>query len=391
MSLPLSRVPVRSADMLSDALSNTPRASLPSAVNLEEFLQAAAARQAAQQAEQEQRERRSVVWVAGLAGNAKRNSLGSVTTKRLSEKRSSSILSTHSAAAAGSAAGKDDDAIGSLLRHLKLQDDAKPSPRTSGSRRGSRNQPPGSPTKKLAHQQSAPGSKRPSLLLSPELADSTASATYPPTHPLMSPTGSAAVAPLMSPGGIGSPTRQRRSMPPRTPTTASASHALPSVEHLRAIPFSRPSVLPQPPSASSPLTSPSHRSLNSAADSTAAPPLLSPLAAPPSPTTRRSSMPCQSAGSLQRFWSDTRQAEFNGRRSSKVFDNKVVSGELSQQQQTEEGAEIVAKPVKQVRWRDDVQFESRPRAGTADAAVLKTAADANYAWLPIGTSLRVEQ
>ena len=370
--------------MLSDALSDAPRATLPSPVNLEEFLQAAAARQTAERVEQEQRDRQRVVWVAGLAGNAKRNSLGSVTTKRLSEKRSSAIAASPTAAA-----NKDDDAIGSLLRHLKLQED-KPSPRAGGSRRGSRTQPPASPSKRLAHHQSAPISKRPSLLLNSDLADHSASGSTPPVHPLMSPT--AIIAPLMSPSGVLSPSRRRRSMPPRPTTMASASHALPSVEHLRAIPFSRPSVVPQSPSAASQLASPSPQSL--AALSSAASPLLSPIPAPPSPTTRRSSMPCQTAGPMQRFWSDTRQSEFNGRRNSGskllAVDDRKEGGEAAQQQQ-EEGSEIQTKPVKQVRWREDVEYEGRPRAGTADAVVLKTAADLNYSWLPIGTSLRVEQ
>ena len=368
--------------MLSDPLSDAPRAALPSPVNLEEFLQAAAARQAAERVEHEQRERHNVVWVAGLAGNAKRNSLGSVTTKRLSEKRSSAIVSP---TAAGG--GRDEDAIGSLLRHLKLQED-KPSPRTPGSKRGSRTQPPASPVKRLVHHQSAPNSKRASLVLKAELAEHAASTSTPPIHPLMSPSG--LIASLMSPGGVGSPSRRRRSIPPRAPTAASASHALPSVEHLRAIPFSRPSVLPHAPSASSPLASPSHQSLTPISASS---PLLSPIPAPPSPTTRRSSMPCQSAGPMQRFWSDTRQAEFNGRRYSgsktSMADDRKEGEDLSQQRQ-DLGVGIAAKPIKQVRWRDDVEYEGRPRAGTADAVVLKTAADPNYSWLPIGTSLRVD-
>ena len=367
--------------MLSDALSDAPRTALPSPVNLQEFLEAAAARQAAERLDAEQRERRSVVWVAGLAGNAKRNSLGSVTTKRLSEKRSSLTVASPAAAAS-----KDEDPIGSLLRHLKLADE-KPSPRTAVGRRGSRNQAPGSPVKRLSQHQSAPIGKRPSLVLSSEGAtDYAASASTPPVHPLVSP--GAVIPPLISPTGVGSPSRRRRSIPPRAP--AGASHALPSVEHLRAIPFSRPTVVPLVATVPSPLASPAHQSL------AVAPTLLSPIAAPPSPTTRRSSMPCQSAtGPMQRFWADTRQAEFNGRRNSgskplAVEDRKESGSETSpQQQQSEEVVEVVVKPVKQVRWRDDVEYEGRPRANTTDA-VVKTAADPNYSWLPIGTSLRVE-
>ena len=372
--------------MLSDALSNTPRATLPSPVNLQEFLQAAAARQAAERAEQEQRERQSVVWVAGLAGNAKRNSLGSVTTRRLTEKRSSATASPPATTSG------NDDAIGSLLRHLKLQEE-KPSPRpTTGSNRGSRNQPLASPAKRLVQHQSAPGSKRQSLLLNSDLAEHAASVSTPPVHPFVSAAGF--VPPLMSPGGIGSPSRRRRSNPPRPPTAASASHSLPSVEHLRAIPFSRPSVLPLAPTVVSPLASPSHHSLT--AVSTAASPLLAPLPAPPSPTTRRSSMPCQTGGPMQRFWADTRQSEFNGRRNSGskfIVDDKKEGGSdtSQQQQQQEEVAEVQVKPIKQVRWRDDVEYEGRPRAGTSDAVVVKTAADPNYSWLPIGTTLHVEQ
>ena len=105
-------------------------------------------------------------------------------------------------------------------------------------------------------------------------------------------------------------------------------------------------------------------------------------------------MPCQSAGSMQRFWSDTRQAEFSGRRTSgsksvTAEERKEASGDASQQ--TVEDVQV--KPVKQVRWREEVEYEgSRPRAGSVDAVVLlKTAADPAFAWLPIGASLRVEQ
>lgn len=383
--------------MLSDALSDAPRTTLPSPVNLQEFLQAAAARQLAAQSEAEQRTRHTPVWLAGLANNAKRNSLGSVTTRRVGEKRTSAIASP---TAVTGVAGREEDAIGSLLRHLKLQEE-KVSPRTGtagGSRRGSRHQPPASPTKRLVHHQSAPSSKRPSLLVNSDTAEQPAAyMAAASVHPLMSPTA-AVIAPLMSPGGVSSPSRRRRSNPPRPPTAASASHALPSVEHLRAIPFSRPSVLPQPPSVPSQLSSPAHHSLAATPSSSSAAvgPLLSPLPQPPSPTTRRSSMPCQSAGSMQRFWSNTRQAEFNGRRNS---GSKIVAADETKEagsgsdtvvQQQEDGGEVQVKPIKQVRWRDDVEYEGRPRAGTAGAVVMKTSADANYSWLPIGTSLRVE-
>ena len=331
------------------------RAELTAPINYEALL-------AAQQAEREAISTQAsfeqpIVFVSGLANNARRNSLNSVTTRRRSSiaKRKDSITPS------------DDDVLGGLLKHLRLDEPEQPSarkPATPSSR-------PTTPHRPMASA-SASGSKR-SSMSSAQVASVVSAAVAPaPTTEVTSPSPSAP-----------SPSRARGALPPRRPSNpsssaSSSSHALPSVEHLRATPLNYEEA-PRPP----------HPDVHDSPSPSSLPPL-----APSTPLTRRSSMPCQSVGAVSRFWSDTRSSELRGSRGSGLTPggSKEQLDSARGKEATEEEAPETLQLTRKGERRRDVLGEAEEE-GSCDAPVLvaKTAADPMYAWLPIGCHIMVEQ
>ena len=119
--------------MSASNIADSPRVSLPSAVDWEDFQRTQAELQAEQRQQQQREQQTKLIWVEGLAGHAKRNSLGSITTRR---RGSNSSSSGSIAAAAGDADSEQQQlqqhhGIGGqpAVRQLRRLDPGSQSPR----------------------------------------------------------------------------------------------------------------------------------------------------------------------------------------------------------------------------------------------------------------------
>jgi hypothetical protein len=102
-------------------------------------------------------------------------------------------------------------------------------------------------------------------------------------------------------------------------------------------------------------------------------------------------MPCQSLGSMSRFWSTTRRTQLDANRRGSItsreeIDNISSGASTSEEKEQQEGGSIATQPhVTSATAAVDEEQQSATRT------VMKTAADADYSWLPVGVALRVEQ